>query len=102
MSAAATLSGGPSSHSLKSVSMNRPALVHTAPALHPAGIRPRLIAIALPLAAASLTLFVATVLETRATNLAPYLPASAATLPAAAMCPFLSEQDLESREIACL
>jgi hypothetical protein len=56
----------------------------------------------MPLAAASLTLFVATVLETRATSLAPYLPASAATPPAAAMCPFLSEQDLESREIACL
>ena len=102
MSAATTLLGGRSSHSLKSRSMNRSALVHTAPALHPAGIRPRLIAIAMPLAAASLTLFVAMVLETRATNLTPYLPARAATLPTTAMCPFLSEQDLESREIACL
>lgn len=102
MSAAATLLGGRSSHSLKSRSMNRSALVHTAPAPNRAGIPQRLIAIAMPLAAASLTLFVAMALETRATNLAPYLPASAATLPATAMCPFLSEQDLESREIACL
>ncbi len=82
--------------------MNRSALVHIAPAPGRTGIRPRLTAIAMPLAAAAFTLFVATVLETRATDLAPYLPASAATPPAAAMCPFLSEQDLESREIACL
>ena len=85
MSPAATLLGGRSSHSLKSRSMNRSALVHTAPAPDRAGIPQRLIAIAMPLAAAALTLFVSTVLETRATNLAPYLPASAATLPAAAM-----------------
>ena len=82
--------------------MDRSALLHMPPASKRPMLRQLLIASAVPLGAAALTLSVATALETRAIDLAPYLPASAATSPAAAMCPFLSEQDLESREIACL
>lgn len=82
--------------------MERSALTHTPSATNLPVIRRLLVAAAMPLGAATLTFSVATLLETRTIDLAPHLPASAATPPAAAMCPFLSEQDLESREIACL
>jgi len=82
--------------------MDRSAFLHPPASPNRPVTRQLLTAAVMPFAAAALTLFVATVLETRAIDLAPYLPASAATPPAAAMCPFLSEQDLESREIACL
>ena len=82
--------------------MDRSVLLRTPPASKRPMFRQLLVAAALPLGAAALTFSIATVLEARATDLAPYLPASAATTPAAAMCPFLSEQDLETREIACL
>lgn len=82
--------------------MDRSGLRRTPPVSKRPMLRQLLMAAAMPLGAAALTFSVATVLEARAIDLAPYLPASAATPPAAAMCPFLSEQDLESREIACL
>jgi hypothetical protein len=82
--------------------MDRSASLRTLPMPNRTVIRRPLIAAILPLAAAALTFLVATMLEMRAIDVAPYLPASAATPPTAAMCPFLSEQDLESRETACL